>query len=217
MLIMIGAVIWLHGLGDRGKSFTFFPEKLNRKYDGDVRWELPDAPYASVTCNDGAKMTSWFDVEDIPVTKEAKDYPEDILASVERVEKIISGLMSVGVPSEKIVIGGFSQGGAMALQTILRSKHKLAGCICLSGWLMMRDEVKEWKTDMNNDTPIYWGHGGMDHVVDPETQSIGTEILTNLGFSVEKQTFLTLPHSLAPPEIDHVVDLISSWLDLDEK
>eukprot|EP00056_Hartaetosiga_gracilis_P020996 m.22259 g.22259 ORF g.22259 m.22259 type:complete len:215 (+) comp8820_c0_seq1:96-740(+) len=214
---MVGAVVWLHGLGDRGRSFTFFPQKMKRKFEEDVRWELPDAPNSAVTCNGGAHMTSWFDVEDIPVNDSARDYPEDIAASVALVEKIISGLISIGVPSEEIVIGGFSQGGAMALQMVLRSQHKLAGCICLSGWLMMRDSIEEWKTDVNNETPIYWGHGGMDNVVDQETQETGTIVLSKLGFNVEKEMFLTLSHSLNDLEISQVVDRIGEWLHLEEK
>jgi lysophospholipase-2 len=84
------------------------------------RWLFPDAPLAPVTCNNGARSTSWFDIEDIPVTQNAKDYPADIEASVARIHTMIAELEKDGFASTEIVVGGFSQGGAMALQSVLR-------------------------------------------------------------------------------------------------
>jgi lysophospholipase-2 len=74
------AIIWIHGLGDRGASWSDLGREI--KISVPTKWQYPDAPVARVTCNGGSKMTSWFDVEDIPITKDAKDYPDDISASV---------------------------------------------------------------------------------------------------------------------------------------
>mmetsp|Transcript_62136 Transcript_62136/g.147220 ORF Transcript_62136/g.147220 Transcript_62136/m.147220 type:complete len:213 (+) Transcript_62136:38-676(+) len=193
------AVIWIHGLGDRGSSWRGLED--DAELPGvKAKWMFPDAPTVPVTCNGGARSTSWFDIEDIPVTQDAKDYPKDIEKSVTRIHAMVGDLEKEGYASNEIVIGGFSQGGAMALQAVLRYPKPLAGVCCCSGWLMMRDSVGTWANGANKDTPIFWGHGRSDNVVVFALQQIGVAALSEANFTkVTAKDYATM-HSTTDQE-----------------
>jgi lysophospholipase-2 len=166
------AVVFMHGLGDTPSGWRHLEPTVSAtlKQQGrspaePLRFVLPGAPVAAVTINGGAKCTSWFDIQDWPIDAEARDDRDGLLASVKRVHAHLDALVEGGTKAERIVVGGFSQGGAIALLATYSYPAKLGGCVCLSGWLTLRDDfVKEILVEANAKTPCFWGHGTRDGV-----------------------------------------------------
>lgn len=127
-------VIFMHGLGDTPAGWADTLREAFRERLPHVTFELPEAPKARVTCNGGMVMTSWMDLHDIPIMPEAFDDEPSLSKSIELVHRVIDEAVESGVPPERIVLGGFSQGGAMAFISTLRYPKRLAGCAVLSGW-----------------------------------------------------------------------------------
>ena len=156
------AVVFLHGLGDTPAGWkSIEPQlgpRLEERLGGRVKWVFPAAPMSRVTISGGALQTSWFDIFDWPIGVSARDDRDGLLRSAEKLQEIVAGLEAEGVPSNKIVIGGFSQGGAITLLACHRYPKTLAGCVCLSGWLTLRDEWASARVKENK-TPIFGGTG----------------------------------------------------------
>ena len=148
------AVIFMHGLGDSPAGWSHLERELGRELaPRNIVWTFPAAPKAAVTINSGAVMTSWMDLMDWPISCAAKDDEPGLIASVARVHALIEELVEDhNIPSERIVVGGFSQGGAIALLAASRSERKLAACVCLSGWLTLRGQ---YTNEANKDTPVF--------------------------------------------------------------
>mmetsp|Transcript_6969 Transcript_6969/g.9767 ORF Transcript_6969/g.9767 Transcript_6969/m.9767 type:complete len:219 (-) Transcript_6969:820-1476(-) len=212
---MRAALIFLHGLGDTSagwSSLQFSLAPALQKLGLDIEWIFPDAPIAPVSINGGARMTSWFDIFDWPIDIKSRDDSDGILKSVAAIDKLILNLENQGIPTKNIIVGGFSQGGAVALQTVYRSPKKLGGCICLSGWLQLAKEFpKAVSTTPNNQTPLFWGHGSQDPVVVPEQQQYGVSIAQAAGISVTAQTY-PMGHASHPQEIADLTSFLhSTW------
>ncbi|KAJ1462314.1 Phospholipase/carboxylesterase/thioesterase [Pelagophyceae sp. CCMP2097] len=193
-------VIFMHGLGDSPAGWASFEGEMGPllKAKGiSVEFSLPAAPTAAVSINQGAKMSSWFDIVDWPISLKARDDPEGLKASVKRAHAAIEALEAKGVPAENIIVGGFSQGGAVALLAAYRYPKKLAGCVCLSGWLTMKDE---FAAGANAGTPCFWGHGTSDPIVLPEQQPAGSAVMAQAGVSVTAKTY-DMGHSSHPQEM----------------
>ena len=116
------AIIWMHGLGDQGESWRSLQADF-KAIGVPVKWQFPDAPVAAVTCNDGYKMRSWFDIEEIPVAQGARDYADDISASMERIHAMIATLEEEGYGAREIVVG--AQLGAQAPARVLEQTRVL--------------------------------------------------------------------------------------------
>jgi lysophospholipase-2 len=157
------AIVWLHGLGDCGASWTNLRAAAQAPH---IKWVFPDAPNQPVSCNGGMKMPSWFDLEAIPVTA---DEPDDKVGLSNTVDQIVAMVRKLeledGIPSERVMVGGFSQGGCASLLAALTCKHKLAGAVCFSGWLARCDEYPGLIAKANEQTPLFWGHGDSDDKV----------------------------------------------------
>lgn len=161
------SVIFLHGLGDTGDGWaTFMPEidaLLPEGYKGSVRYILPHAPVRPISLNGGMSMPGWFDMFGL-----GPDDPEDakgIGEAVARVEALVQDEIDAGVPPQRIIVGGFSQGGSIALQAALRSEVPLAGCVALSTWLSLRDEYPAALGPHAKAMPLLQCHGDADQVV----------------------------------------------------
>lgn len=162
-------------------------------------------------------MPGWFDVLDWPIGLTARDDKDGSLASVEQVQEEISRLETDGIARDRIVVGGFSQGGAIALLTAYRSgddNTPLAGCASLSGWLTLRDELHV--SENAKQTPLFWGHGKFDDKVLFEQQGHGVKILQNEGVSVQAGSY-PVGHSSHPDEIDAFATFLDSVLYGDEE
>jgi phospholipase/carboxylesterase len=155
------SVIWLHGLGADGHDFEPIPPLLGLPH---VRFVLPHAQPRPVTINNGFVMRAWYDILALDFTG-VRESESDIRASQAQVEALIRRENERGIPSERIVMVGFSQGGAMALHVGLRWPERLAGIVGLSAYLIMADRLADERSPANASTPMLICHGSQDGVV----------------------------------------------------
>mmetsp|Transcript_3286 Transcript_3286/g.9578 ORF Transcript_3286/g.9578 Transcript_3286/m.9578 type:complete len:215 (-) Transcript_3286:156-800(-) len=187
-------IIWLHGLGDTGRGWSHLKHEL--RLPQAVRYAFPDAPESPVTCNGGYVMTSWMDLETIPIGNGLPDDAKGLADSTQIIHALIDAEVAKGTASEDIVLGGFSQGGAMALLAGYSYAKRLAGVACLSGWPSLRAQLTERVGGgANAGTPLFIGHGTQDGVVLPECGKDAAERHTAAGVQV---TFLDYPAAHGP-------------------
>ena len=211
-------VIFLHGLGDTPAGWSDIKHQmaqLNPKLASpEITWDFPAAPVIPISVNGGATMPGWFDLYDWPIDVTAPDDPAGTMRAVETIRGAIAKLEAAGVPTERIVVGGFSQGGAIALNTAYRHPAKLGGCVALSGWLNMKAdfaEGKEFPTEASKATPCLWGHGAMDDKVLFPHQKIGVDLLTARGVTVDASNY-PMGHSAHPEELAKLAAFLAGIL-----
>jgi predicted esterase len=209
-----GALIFLHGLGDTPAGWSSLEQMLPsiKPRLENVKYVFPPAPTIPITINGGAEMPGWFDVLDWPIGLSARDDKAGTLASVQQVKEEITRLESEGISRNRIVVGGFSQGGAIALLTAYRSgdgEPPLAGCASLSGWLTLSDELHV--SQDAKQTPLFWGHGKFDDKVLFEQQGHGVKMLQAEGVSVQAESY-PVGHSSHPDEIDAFATFLDNLL-----
>lgn len=192
------SVIWLHGLGADGNDFApIVPELADRAWPA-LRFVFPHAPVRPVTINNGMSMRAWYDI--IAFDAHAKQDEKGIRASIAATEALIARERERGVPSERIFLVGFSQGGAIALATGLRHAQKLAGIIALSTYLPLGESLATERSAANAATPIFWGHGSADPVVVLQRGTDSRDLLQSLGYAVDWHTY-PMAHSVCAEEI----------------
>jgi phospholipase/carboxylesterase len=199
------AVIWLHGLGADGNDFVPVVKELRLPSSLAVRFVFPHAPMMPVTINSGYVMRAWYDV-----TFEGLDRKPDargIVASQAAIGKLIERERARGIESQRIVLAGFSQGGAITLQTGLRYAERLAGLMVLSSYLPLPETLAAEASAANRQTPIFMAHGADDNVIHIELARRSRSQLAALGYAVEWHEY-PMPHSVCMPEIAD----ISAWL-----
>jgi len=155
------SVIWLHGLGADGHDFEPIPPMLGLPH---VRFVLPHAEHRPVTINGGYTMRAWYDILSLDFSG-VREAESDIRRSQAQVEALIQRENQRGIPSERIVVVGFSQGGAMALHVGLRWPERLAGIVVLSAYLLLADQLAAERHPANATTPSLFGHGRQDPIV----------------------------------------------------
>ena len=193
------AVIWLHGLGADGHDFEpIVPELRLAKA---VRFVFPNAPIQPVTINGGMRMPAWYDILQLGGGREDE---KGIRASQGLLEKLIA---QQPVPPEKIVLAGFSQGGAIALQTALRYPKRLAGVMALSTYLPIAATLAAERSEANARIPIFMAHGQYDDIIPMQRARASREALEKLGFRIEWHEY-PMPHSVCGEEVRD----ISAWL-----
>jgi phospholipase/carboxylesterase len=200
------SVIWMHGLGADGHDFEPLVPELLAKGMPTLRFVFPHAPVRPVTINNGYEMRAWYDI--IGIGKRSAEDFAGIKASAEAVGELIKAENKRGVATGRIVIAGFSQGGAMALHIATRHAEKLAGVIALSCYLPMSGEFATARNAANQSTPIFMAHGLQDPVVPYPLGEDSRQLLTAAGYPVEWHAY-PMPHSLCEPE---VADL-RAWLE----
>ncbi|MCB9523067.1 MAG: alpha/beta fold hydrolase [Myxococcales bacterium] len=196
------SVIWLHGLGADGHDFEPIVPALSLA--GPTRFVFPHAPVRPVTINGGMRMRAWYDIKEMSLDRRV-DF-EGIAASAVEVEALLAREKARGVPAERIVLAGFSQGGAVALHAGLRHAEALAGLLILSSYLPFADRVTEHHA-ANGQTPVFFGHGTFDMVVPAAFGRKAAETLEALGQPVSFATW-PMAHAVHPDE----VRAISGWL-----
>ncbi|MBV9620702.1 MAG: dienelactone hydrolase family protein, partial [Gammaproteobacteria bacterium] len=199
------AVIWLHGLGADGHDFEPIVPELARSGLPPLRFVFPHAPVRPVTLNGGYAMRAWYDI--IAIDRRTREDEPGIRASQALVEQLIGRENARGIRSERIVLAGFSQGGAMALFAGLRHARPLAGIIGLSCYLLLGDRLLPEREAANAHTPIFLAHGTQDPVVLPFLGDEAHRALAAAGHEVEWHAY-PMPHSVSPQE---VADL-AGWL-----
>jgi phospholipase/carboxylesterase len=198
------AVIWMHGLGADGHDFVDLVPALGLR-DTPVRFVFPHAPMMAVTINRGMVMRAWYDVrDDVGVRREDED---GVRASQARIEALIAREKARGVAADRLVLAGFSQGGAMALHTGLRHSERLAGVMALSCFLPLADRLAAEASPADRDVPIFMAHGTHDPLI-PLTRAVqARDRLLSLGYRVEWRQY-PMPHSVCDAEVLDIAD----WL-----
>ena len=196
------AVIWLHGLGADGHDFEpIVPELRLAKA---VRFVFPNAPVRPVTINNGMRMRAWYDIFQFG------GGPEDepgIGASQVLLENLIAAEKNKGIKAGKIVLAGFSQGGAIVLQTGLRYPERLAGIMALSTYLPLATKLEQEKNANNHDLPIFMAHGSYDDIIPLRRAEQSKELLVKAGYPVDWRTY-PMPHSVCPEEIRDIAQFL---------
>jgi phospholipase/carboxylesterase len=201
----VATIIWMHGLGADGHDFEPIVPELARPGDRPLRFVFPHAPVRPVTLNNGYQMRAWYDI--IGLQRDAAQDEVGIRASHAIVEALIRRENERGIPSNKIVLAGFSQGGAMALYSGTRYPEKLAGIMGLSCYMLLGSRLADERSAANHATSIFLGHGSQDPMVSPLLGEATRRMLEAEGYSVEWHAY-PMPHSVCPRE---VVD-IAAWL-----
>lgn len=199
------AVIWLHGLGADGSDFVPIVRELDLSGCPAIRFVFPTAPTMPVTINGGYVMRAWYDILEQDLVR--REDEAGLRASQLQIDALIEAEKARGISADRIVLAGFSQGCAMTLQTGLRYPEKLAGLMCLSGYLPLRETVPAERSAANQQTPIFMAHGRMDPVVVIERAEKSRDILRDLGYQIE-WTEYPMQHSVCAEE----VDAIGKWL-----
>ena len=193
------AVLWLHGLGADGHDFEpIVPELRLAK---PVRFVFPHAPVRPVTINQGMRMRAWYDIFQFGPGREDD---QGIRESQKLLEKLIE---EQPVPPEKVILAGFSQGGAIVLQTALRYPKRLAGVMALSTYLPRRASLAAERSAVNADVPIFMAHGSYDDIIPIQRAAESRALLEKSGYRVEWHEY-PMPHSVCGEEVRD----ISSWL-----
>ena len=199
------SVIWMHGLGADGSDFVPIVKELNLAGCPAIRFVFPHAPAIPVTVNRGYVMRAWYDVLNADFVR--REDEKGLRASQVAIERLIEQEKSRGIAANRIVLAGFSQGCAMTLQTGLRHPEKLAGLLCLSGYLPLHTAIASERHAANNDTPIFMAHGETDQVIPIDRAEQSRDLLQSLGYTVAWHAY-GMPHSVCREEIDD----ISAWL-----
>jgi phospholipase/carboxylesterase len=191
------AVFWLHGLGADGHDFEPIVPELRLPAAKPVRFIFPNAPQRPVTINMGMRMPAWYDILQLGGGAEDEAGIRESQASL---EKLISIQKQKGIPARKIVLAGFSQGGAIALQTALRHAERLAGVMALSTYLPLAAKLQAERSAINGDLPVLMAHGSHDPMIPIARAQQSRAALLALGYPVEWRDY-PMPHSVCPEEI----------------
>lgn len=199
------AVIWLHGLGADGYDFVPVVSELELPKDHAIRFIFPHAPMRPVTINNGMKMRAWYDIPSLS----RLDLQDE--AGIRESERIVHGFiqreLDAGIAANRIVIAGFSQGGAITLHTALRYPQTLAGILPLSTYLPLADKLAAEVSAANRQTPILMCHGEYDSVLPYALGESSCEILRAEGYDVEWCAY-PMQHQVCGEEIER----IGAWL-----
>ncbi len=199
------AVIWMHGLGADGNDFVPIVKELDLRGCPGIRFVFPHAATIPVTINGGYVMRAWYDILGTDIAK--REDETGLRLSQTQIEQLIEQEKARGIPAERIILAGFSQGCAMALQVGLRYPEKLAGLLCLSGYVPLRDVVADERHGANHNTPIYLAHGRADPIISIDRAEQSRDLLLSMGYQVEWHEYM-MQHSVCQEEI---ID-IGNWL-----
>lgn len=203
----IASVIWLHGLGADGHDFVPVVEMLELT---NIRFILPHAPYRKVTINNGFEMRAWYDIYGLTMGQQEDEI--GIREAQTYIESLIEVELSRGVPSHRIVLAGFSQGGAIVLHTGLRYQKKLAGIIALSTYLPLQSGLKLEKSPANQEIPIFMAHGNQDAVISMSTCQASLDVLHAEKYQVDWHEY-PIAHSVSIDEIDEIRTFLLSIIE----
>ncbi len=201
------SVIWLHGLGADGNDFAPIIPDLKLPDDLAVRFIFPHAPTMPVTINNGYVMPAWYDILEMSIDREVD--VKQLMISSDAIAALIDREIERGVDSQRIIIAGFSQGGAVAYQCALTYKKPLAGILALSTYFATQDVIQP--SSSNAQTPILIGHGTSDPVVPEQLGRMAVDKLKEMGYPVEYKTY-PMEHSVCREEIGDIGQWMATLL-----
>jgi phospholipase/carboxylesterase len=199
------AVIWLHGLGADGHDFEPLVPQLTWPGAPDLRFVFPHAPVRPVTINGGMAMRAWYDI--VSLTSGRDHDQRGIADSVNQAAALVRREHGRGIAAGRIVVAGFSQGGAIALQLALRYPDRLAGLVALSTYLLLDHRLEQDAHEANHGLPVFFGHGTLDPMVPCRLGEMAAERLRGMGYAVEWRSY-PMPHAVCPEEVDD----LAAWL-----
>ena len=199
------AVVWLHGLGADGHDFEPVAAELGRGGLDGIRYVFPHAPVRPVTINGGMEMRAWYDIAGSDFDRRADE--EGVRQSAGIAAALVDEQIARGIAAERIVLAGFSQGGAIALYAGLRFPFRLAGLLALSTYLPAPRSLEAQAHPANRDVPVFLAHGSQDPVIALSFSERSRAALAALGYVVEVHTY-PMPHSVCAEEIRD----IGNWL-----
>ena len=203
------SVIWLHGLGADGHDFEPVVPELRLPATMAVRFIFPHAPVQPVTINGGYEMRSWYDILEANLGRRVDE--QGVRDSATKISALIEQEIARGIPANKIVLAGFSQGGAITLFLGLRFAQRLAGLMALSTYLPLAEKLADERTDVMRDTPIFYGHGSIDNIVPMALAKQSVQQLRELDYDVEFREYM-MPHSVCAEEIQHISQFLQTVL-----
>jgi phospholipase/carboxylesterase len=199
------AVVLMHGLGADGHDFESLVPELRLPAAPPVRWVFPHAPVRPVTINGGWRMRAWYDI--VAIDRRVPEDEAGIRASAEAIGDVVRRERERGVPAERIVLAGFSQGGAMALFTALRWPERLGGIVALSCYLPLAESLAAEAHPANAAAPVFMAHGTMDPIVPTALGEGARDLLRSRGYDVEWHEY-AMPHSVCAEEVGD----LRAWL-----
>jgi phospholipase/carboxylesterase len=208
------AVIWLHGLGADGHDFEPIVPYLGLPDDLGVRFVFPHAPRRAVSINMGLLMPAWYDIRALDAGGDEDE--RGIRESAAQIGALVAREVARGVPPERIVLAGFSQGGAMALHVALRHPDRLAGVVALSCYIVGDDTLEREASAANRGLPIFQAHGTDDPIVPLPLGQAARDRLTTLGHEVEWRTY-DMAHQVVPEEIEAIGGFLRRRLAMPEQ
>lgn len=195
-------VIWMHGLGADGHDFEPVVQMLNLSH---IKFILPHAPYRPVTLNNGYEMRAWYDI--FGLQSDSQQDEVGINSMQATINAMIKAEIALGIPSQRILLAGFSQGGAMALHTATRFDQPLAGVLALSTYLPLKNQLSEKQHSANKRLPIWMAHGRHDSVITLSTAESSRQTLEAAGYKVEWHEY-DMPHSVCETEINDIREFL---------
>lgn len=200
------AVVWMHGLGADGHDFEPIVPELRLPATTRIRFVFPHAPLRPVTINQGHVMRAWYDVRALAGVR--REDEAGVRQSARQIEALLARERQRGIAPGRIVIAGFSQGGAMALHVGLRYADRLAGILALSCYLPLSNTLPTEASPANRDVPIFWAHGLHDPMIPQAMAEQGRAQLAELGYQIDWHQY-PIPHSVSAEEIADV----ARWLE----
>ncbi len=198
-------VIWLHGLGASGHDFEPIVPALDKQITKCTRFIFPHAPQRPVTINGNMVMRAWYDIAALDLTSEQDENGTRISEQI--ICEYIAEVQQQGIDNSRIILAGFSQGGAIALHTGLRYPKPLGGIMALSTYLPIAETVSAERHTANANVQIFMGHGTFDNVIPIKYADLSKQYLENLGYTVDWHSY-TMEHQVIPQEIND----INQWL-----
>ena len=205
------SVIWMHGLGADGNDFVPIVPELELP-DAAIRFVFPHAPVQPVTINGGMRMRTWYDISDSAIRREDE---RGVRASQALVEALIAREKERGTSAKRLVLAGFSQGGAIALQTGLRHPERIAGIMALSTYVPIAEKLAAEANAANRGVPIFMGHGSHDPIIPLPRAEQSRVLLQSLGYPVEWHEY-PMPHSVCAEELADIGAWLGEVLDAED-
>jgi phospholipase/carboxylesterase len=201
------SIVWLHGLGADGNDFSPIVPELVRPGWPALRFVFPHAPVRPVTLNAGMRMRAWYDIRDLELNSRADE--AGVRESIAELDALIAREGERGIPPSRVVLAGFSQGGAIVLTAALRREQPVAGVLALSTYLPLASSNAVEATPGGRSTPVFMGHGTQDPMVRCAWGEASRDALRALGVPVEWRTY-PMPHSVCADEVRDAGDWLTA-------
>ena len=195
------SIIWMHGLGADGGDFVPIVRDLDLTDCPPIRFIFPHAPTMPVTVNNGHVMRAWYDILGTDIAR--REDEAGLRTSQQAIEQLIARENARGIGTDRIILAGFSQGCAVAIQTGLRHPQQLAGLLCLSGYVPLAATLAAERHAANQDTPIFLAHGRGDPVIPIDRAEKSRDLLQSLDYQLEWHEYM-MQHSVCEEEIDDI-------------